>query len=60
MDEDDYELKKHRDEDKWGYEPRDHMSNVDWNYMMAGHDPYKNDKGEWVPCDCMACEKRYG
>ena len=35
-------------------------SNVDWNYMMAGHDPYKNDKGEWVPCDCMACEKRYG
>ena len=37
------------------------MSNLDWNYLMAGHEDYWNKKlGKYVPCDCMACEKRYG
>ena len=37
----------------------DELSNLDWNYLMAGHDGYMKD-GKYVPCDCMACEKRYG
>ena len=39
----------------------DEMSNLDWNYLMAGHEDYWNKElGKYVPCDCMACEKRYG
>tara|TARA_R110002012_G_scaffold98706_2_gene236366 strand:- start:239 stop:481 length:243 start_codon:yes stop_codon:yes gene_type:complete len=40
----------------WGEDPE--PSNLEWNYIMAGHEEYMKD-GKMVPCDCISCKKRY-